>query len=267
MKRIGKIAVCLAGGLVFNTGLRADNGAVINNPYAPIVVRNVFGLNPPPPPVDPNTQPVEPPPKITPNGIMSIFGQLQVLFKVAVPASNGKPAEDKPYILGEGEGQDEIEVVKIDDKAGIVTFNNHGIMQDLPLADSASASSASSGTAQSSGTGFTPSGFNGINRFSRFNNAGANIAGSNPDSSGGYNNPNDGANSGANSQTTSAHSTSVNQQPALTPEEQIIMIEAQRQQFQSVGDPTYKILPTTPLTQSPDSGDGNSGDGSAPPAP
>ncbi|HUC84835.1 MAG TPA: hypothetical protein VL970_06565, partial [Candidatus Acidoferrales bacterium] len=103
MKCVGKIALCLAGGLVFGTSLRADNGALITNPYGQIVVRNVFGLNPPPPPVDPNAQAAQPPPKITPNGIMSIFGQLQVLFKVAVPARPGFPAEDKSYILSEGE--------------------------------------------------------------------------------------------------------------------------------------------------------------------
>ena len=45
-----------------------------------------------------------------PNGIMSIFGQLQVLFKVAIPAKAEQPAKDESYILSEGQRQDEIEV-------------------------------------------------------------------------------------------------------------------------------------------------------------
>src|ERR1039458_7407646 len=81
MKRLGKIVICLASGLVLNAGARADDGVLPNNPYAPIVVRNIFALTPPPP-ADAGP-PADPPPKITPNGIMSIFGQLQVLFKVA----------------------------------------------------------------------------------------------------------------------------------------------------------------------------------------
>ena len=48
MKRLGKIVVCLASGLVLNAGVRADGIVLPNNPYAPIVVRNVFGLNPTP---------------------------------------------------------------------------------------------------------------------------------------------------------------------------------------------------------------------------
>src|SRR5882724_3737901 len=128
MKRCGKIAVCLAAGLALDAVSRAGDVAPADNPYALIVTRNVFSLNPPPP-VD-TTQPAEPAVKITPNGIMSIFGQFQVLFKTS---GGGKPGEQS-YILGEGQGQDEIDVVKIDEKAGIVTFKNHGTVQELPLA-------------------------------------------------------------------------------------------------------------------------------------
>src|SRR5208283_1188296 len=67
MKRLVKIAVCLASGLVLNAGARADDGGLPDNPYAPIAVRNVFSLNPPEA-VDAASQ-AEPPPKITPNGI------------------------------------------------------------------------------------------------------------------------------------------------------------------------------------------------------
>ena len=129
MKRVGTIATCLAAGCLLNSSLRAQDEALPGNPYAVVVMRNIFGLNPPPP-VDPNAnKPAEPPVKVVPNGIMSIFGQLQVLFKVAA-----KPGgKDATYMLTEGQSQDDIEVIKIDEKAASVTFNNHGVVQELPL--------------------------------------------------------------------------------------------------------------------------------------
>lgn len=133
MKCLGKIAVCLAGGLMLHISARADDTVAPNNPYEPIVVRNVFGLNPPQAITNQST-PDEPPLKITPNGIMSIFGQLQVLFKVA-PKPGQPGAKEQSYVLSEGQSQDEIEVVRINEKAGVVTFNNHGTEQEIPLAN------------------------------------------------------------------------------------------------------------------------------------
>ncbi|MGA2854877.1 MAG: hypothetical protein ABSE90_12205, partial [Verrucomicrobiota bacterium] len=144
MKRLGKIAVCLAGGLALNAGLRAADPASPNspsspspdNPYAAIAVRNIFGLIPPPPPEDPAKAAEKNLPKITPTGIMGVFGNWQVLFKVASTAAKpGQPAKDDYYILSEGQRQDNIEVIKIDEKGSIVTFNNHGTTQELPLAN------------------------------------------------------------------------------------------------------------------------------------
>ena len=106
MKRLAKIVVCVASGLVLNAGARADDGVLPNNPYAPVVIRNIFGLNPLPT-NDVNAAQADPPPKITLNGIMSIFGHLQALFKVAIPAKPDQPAKDMPYILSEGQQQDE----------------------------------------------------------------------------------------------------------------------------------------------------------------
>jgi hypothetical protein len=135
MKRAGTICLGLAAGLVLTTSGRADDPATAangDNPYAPLVVRNVFGLNPPPP-AEPPTPDV-PPPKIVANGIMSIFGHLQALYKVT-ETTPGQPPKEKSYILTAGQREDDIEVVKIDDKANIVTFNNHGAIQDIPLSN------------------------------------------------------------------------------------------------------------------------------------
>ena len=204
--RVGKLYLCLAGGLVWNTGLRADGLVSPDNPYVPIVTRNVFGINPPLP-VDPNAD-TEPPPKITPNGIMGVFGHLQVLFKVAIPAKPGQPAKDQSYILSEGQAQDDIEVTKIDEKDGMVTFNNHGTVQELPLVvGTASGPPAPGPGASGPGPKFpmlgpAPGGGNANNGGpitfgNRFGQSGG-FGGPKPNISGG-NNFNGGMNGGANS--------------------------------------------------------------------
>ncbi len=128
MKHFWIIGVCLAGGLVPNISLGADN------PYVPIATRNIFGLNPPQ--AITLTAP-EPPSKITLNGIMTIFGTAQALFYVDVPPRPPVPATQKSYILSEGQRQDEIEVTQINEKKGLVTFNNHGVVQEIPLVKAA----------------------------------------------------------------------------------------------------------------------------------
>lgn len=151
MKRLGRIAICLAVGLALNAGLRAAspvpakhppsarvpdsaNNPSPDNPYAAIAARNIFGLVAPPPPPDPNAHIEDSLPKITPEGIMGVFGNYQVLFKVG-PAKPGAGAKDEFYTLSEGQRQDDIEVVKIDNEKSLVTFDNHGITQELPLTD------------------------------------------------------------------------------------------------------------------------------------
>jgi hypothetical protein len=64
---------------------------------------------------------------------MTIFGRDQALFKAGNMARPGQPSKEEAYVLSEGERQDDIEVVKIDHVDGIITFNNHGTFQELPL--------------------------------------------------------------------------------------------------------------------------------------
>ena len=239
MKQLGKIVVCLASGLVLNAGARADDGVLPNNPYAPIVVRNVFGLNPPEA-VDAASQ-GEPPPKITPNGIMSIFGRLQVLFKVAGTAKPGQPAKDEFYILSEGQRQDEIEVTHIDEKASLVSFNNHGTMQEIPLVNAPAVSTAMPGPA--AGSFSAPNGENGVR--GRF---GGRPAGG----PGAARNRGRGDNSTLTSVPASAGHSSGQQQPQqpqniMPMEVQTIMIAAQHAKAQQEGDPVATIFPPTEI--------------------
>lgn len=138
MKRAGNLLIGISICLLVCLPARADADASVapSNPYLAISSRNVFALVPIP--VVTNTTdiaPKDPPPKITPNGIISLFGQLQVLFKVAVPAKAGQPAKDESYMLATGEREKEIEVVSIDQARAVIKFINHGVPQELPLAD------------------------------------------------------------------------------------------------------------------------------------
>jgi hypothetical protein len=144
MKTIRYLLISLAGGLALSANARAEDVVLPGNPYALVVARNIFGLNPPTP-VDPSAASSTPPPKITLNGITDILGQMQALFKAAATAKPGKPAGDESYILSEGQRQDDIEVVKIDEKAGIVTFNNHGETQELTLVAATGTSAPTAG--------------------------------------------------------------------------------------------------------------------------
>ncbi len=117
-----KIAAGVAGWLALEATLTAGDVSSTNNPYSTIAARNIFGLHAPPTATP--DQPPEPDAIITPNGIVSIFGPARVLFKV----------REKAYVLGEGQRQDDIEVLKIDETKQIITFNNHGVIQHIPLA-------------------------------------------------------------------------------------------------------------------------------------
>jgi len=276
MKRAGKIAICLAGGLALNAGLRAadlasTNNPLPDNPYAAIVVRNIFSLAPPPPPPDPSIAAENKLPKITPTGIMSFYGHSKVLFKVAgAPAKPGQPAKDEYYTLSQGQRQDDIEVIKIDEKNSIVTFNNHGTTQELPLVNTPStgpAAASPSPVAGNPATSASPPG-------SKNNSPGAIIhfgggSGGRAGSIGsGANNFSGGGGTGATGPIDALNSGGSMQgrtyQPeasTMTPEQTVIMIEAQRAQYQAQGSPIANLLPPTVLTKfNKPGGDNNPGE-------
>jgi hypothetical protein len=245
MKCVGKIAICLAGSLVLSTSLRADDVVLPGNPYAPVVVRNIFGLNPPPL-IDPNATTAAPPVKITPNGIMTIFGQLQVLFKVAASKPGDK---ENSYILTEGQGQDDIEVTKIDEKAGIVTFNNHGIVQALPLVPATPSSTPAPSFGSAIPSPAMPGGNNGFNN--RFGNRGGNFPGRNRGGGNGGDNSG-GMNNGSNLRSVPARGDSSGQQSQMSADEQAAAILINTEQMKQTGNPAYKIMPPIPGMTSPD---------------
>jgi len=143
----------------------------------------------------------------------------------------------------EGDRQDDIEVQKIDQPSATITFNNHGVVQVLPLVASTGGTVASPppgavpppgmpgpGMAPGNGPHF---GFGG--RFGR----GRGVA------TGG--NPNAGAPPDMGSANPPA-APSAPAAPTMSPEEQVLMIEAQRAKMLQEGDPTAAIMPLTPMT-------------------
>lgn len=230
--------------------------AVADTPYASIVARNMFGLLPIPVhnPAD-DQPPADPPPKITPNGIMKLFGKYQALFKVANKPKPGQPAKEDSYVLAEGEMQDDIEVVKINNDDGIITFNNHGTTQELPLV---AAKEGGGPPPPGSGPRFPP-GFPqppirpGMGAFpGRAMPAGSPAFGYNAG------NPNRAAGGGGGSPGAPSFGSEVNEkgiyQPAadpnpLTPEENAILLEAQRAQYLQNGNQRLAdLLPPTKYT-------------------
>ena len=136
MKPAGQLILGLTFAAFIASAADAGDLAAAANPYTTISERNVFALVPIPiVSNDPVAPPKDPPPKITPNGIMSLFGKLEVLFKVALKPTAAQPAKEASYVMAEGERQDDIEVVKIDQTEAKITFRNHGELQELPLAD------------------------------------------------------------------------------------------------------------------------------------
>lgn len=132
MKLGGRMAICVAGGLVLHTGARALAVETAGTPYQAIVDRNVFALKPAPRPED-NPPPKTPPPKITLQGITSLFGRKTVAFKVNMSLKPGEPPKEQSLTMSEGERQGEITVLEINEPAGTVKFNNQGDEQMLDI--------------------------------------------------------------------------------------------------------------------------------------
>src|SRR5450756_1274162 len=138
MRFAGHFILCLTAVAWLSPVLHADDLAMASNPYTTITERNVFALVPVPVvSATPDAPLADPPPKITINGMMTLFGKPQVLFKFTPKALPGQPAKEESFVLGEGERQEEVEVTKIDMVAHSASFINHGIAQEVALSDTA----------------------------------------------------------------------------------------------------------------------------------
>jgi hypothetical protein len=215
------------------------------NPYTSIAARNVFGLNPPAPAVI-DTPQGPPPPKITLTGITTIFGPREALYKVSGVPQPGKPPKDESYILQEGQGQDDVVVERIDVDKGIVTFNNHGQVQDILLMAGV-ASGGSTGTSSGGGGGFQQpqAGFGGRQGY---NNALQNFRQRLQQQRMGNQNGNNPADNNFNPSGQSGYNNGYNQNssmPQLSSDDQAALIAAQHAQLQQEGNPMANLFPPT----------------------
>ena len=87
----------------------SDGAGDNSNPYAIIIDRNIFRLNPPPPPKDTEKKPVDLP-KVYLNGIIKIGDDVRVLF--SIPPKDAK-SQTTYFKLAPGEKDDVLELVRI----------------------------------------------------------------------------------------------------------------------------------------------------------
>jgi hypothetical protein len=235
---------------------RGDSPALSENPYAAIQARNAFNLVPVPNIDAADAAPYSgPAAKIIPNGLMTLFGAPQVLFKVATPVGSGQPPQIQSYVMSEGDRADGISVTRIDQSAHVITFDNHGTIQTIPIADAGVGGGSVTGSPIAAENQSADQAARG--QFVR------QYASSIYDSSVATPAP---ADSGVSSSASVADS-SVTDPSHLTPEAQVILIEAQRQRLQQQGDPTAVLIPPTQINQTVPESDQSLAVGATPPTP
>jgi len=141
----------LLGAVLFGAGAiaadTADTADHPENPYQGIVDRNVFALKPPPPPPDPDS--IKPPtPEFFLTGITTIFGPKRALFRTSPKPARGAPPpgkdkeKEESYMLAEGQREGEVEVVSIDEVAGMVKVSYGGTILTIDFTNNAAKSVA-----------------------------------------------------------------------------------------------------------------------------
>ena len=248
MKAVDRYILILAVGAlpVLPAGAAtADAG----NPYAMIVARNAFALKDPPSPESIVPQ-KDPPPKITLQGIAKVLNRKQVLFKVAMPAKPPQPAGEVSKILAEGEREGEIEVLEIDEIAGAIKFNNHGTPETKTLKDDSAKPAPGSMAMAAPGVVPQPAPFGGGTAAAPapvLGSGGTTVTtiGSSARAAGLQNIPTRPSRTiGGGGVPSSAV-----QQPDVSPEEQIVLMEVDRELNKN--NPKYPPLPPTPITPNP----------------
>jgi hypothetical protein len=132
-----------------STANSSDASADDSNPYAIITDRNVFRLNPIPPPPAVEVKPADLP-KINLNGFVKIRDITRVLF--SIPPKDAKQ-DTAYYSLALGEKQGILELVKIHPEKGEVDILNSGTPMTLSLASNSVASGGGRGPAPGPGFG------------------------------------------------------------------------------------------------------------------
>lgn len=129
MRKSFKLWSGLLGALLAATAMRATTSHPAFDRYYAIPERNAFGLKPREEPAPP-AAPTKPLRKLLLTGITTLLGTKRALLK-AEPLPGYKDEKEQSLILTEGQRQDEIEVVWIDEHAGRVMVDNSGTLMML----------------------------------------------------------------------------------------------------------------------------------------
>lgn len=131
VRSVSKILICLWAVVGLGARVPATVPEAPPGQYQAIPERNVFGLRPPL--AQPTlTNPPAPLPKITLTGITTILGNKRALMMVLPPGLKpGEANKEQSLILTEGQREGEVEVLQIDEHAGIVRVNNSGTIMTL----------------------------------------------------------------------------------------------------------------------------------------
>src|SRR5262245_21072160 len=99
--------------------------------YQKISERNVFGLREPAPVEQPKTEPPPALAKVFLTGISTLMANKRALLTAQFPAKPGQPAREQSFMLAEGQRDEGIEVLSIDEKAKEVRIDNSGTVMTL----------------------------------------------------------------------------------------------------------------------------------------
>ncbi len=242
-----------------NTRVKA---AIDDGPYRAIIERNIFNTQPMPPPPIPPIPPI-PLPNVKLVGVMAITGRAQAIVWIQDPGTPPKQPVTKVMVAGQRVG--DITVLDIDvagKTARVQILDNIKTLalEDKPVPGAPVAPSTGTAGIQrpKAPTAATPNAY--APAPSAFSSFAPPASGGfrNPAASamGGYNNGAPGATSADLSQVgagigqtlpTREVRTDATQEAQVTPEQQMILIEAQRDAMLRAHDPTAVILPPTPL--------------------
>jgi hypothetical protein len=112
------------------TALATPDTVALDNPYSVINDRNVFHLNPPPPPKDVDApKPVELP-KVALTGFVGKGSSIRVLLAIP-PAKDSKETSFTYLTLGPGDRDHDVQLVKIRPESFEVEIMNGGTLQTL----------------------------------------------------------------------------------------------------------------------------------------
>jgi len=249
MKSSGKAIVWFAMGFTLtmaNMAQANNSGSSSDGPYRAIVDRNVFDLRPVPPPTV-NPGPATPPPNVKLVGVMMITGHAQGVFSVQDPTPGKQPVS---YILSQDQRQGTLEVKSISmaDKSARVKIGEEIVLLKLddPKAPTGPAPAAATVPGQRT---FVPG--------ARAAGRGAfpmpmpmpmpgQPAGGTPSASYSPGVSPDAGNGAL--PTRPVRTDAASDQPALSPEQQVVQMELLRQQYQQNGDVRQLMLPPTQLT-------------------